>query len=99
MEPRDRGDLLEAGPDRTANRGQKEEEGGFSRLLLPRALHPAPHLIRVSQPADQGDPGSKELQASPQTQSEAFTKTWREQLCDYSLNFALIQHSSPLRHD
>lgn len=96
MEPRDRPEVSKvtqhiARRDR-AGRGPilSAAAQGSSLPRPPPPLHQAPHQ-------QSGQPESP--QASPQTPSEAFMKTWREQLCDYSLNFALIQHSSPLRHD
>lgn len=65
----------------------------------PCRRHPDPLKHQMPQPSVQHSSRSEELQASPQTLKKSFMKKWREQLCDYSLNFALIQHCSPLRHD
>lgn len=94
MEPRDGYDWA---------KGTRKEETEAGRVQVSCCHHPAhPHLSStqcLSLPICSPPTGSEHLKSISKTPSVVFLKKQPEQLNDYSLNFALIQHSSPLWHD
>lgn len=94
MEPRDRYDWA---------KGTRKEETEAGRAQFSCCHHPArPHLSstqRLSLLVCSPPTGLEDLKSISKPPSVVFLKKQREQFNDYSLNFALIQHSSPLWHD